>query len=62
VNYRSACRAKSKADFIAQLSIVEEETDESIYGLELLEELRVQEPELPRLKDEGNPLVAIMVA
>jgi four helix bundle protein len=61
-NYRSACRAKSKADFIAKLSIVEEEADESIYWLELLEELKVQEPELPRLKDEGNQLVAIMVA
>ena len=61
-NYRSACRAKSKADFIAKLSIVEEEADESIYWLELLEELKVQDPELPRLKDEGNQLVAITVA
>lgn len=28
-NYRSACRAKSTADLIAKLSIVEEEADES---------------------------------
>jgi four helix bundle protein len=28
-NYRSACRGKSKADFINKLSIVEEEADES---------------------------------
>ncbi len=33
-NYRSACRAKSTADFIHKLSIVEEETDESIYWME----------------------------
>ena len=35
-NYRAACRAKSKADFIYKLKIVEEEADESIYFLELL--------------------------
>lgn len=35
-NYRSACRAKSKADFVAKLAIVEEEADETIYWLELL--------------------------
>jgi four helix bundle protein len=35
-NYRAACRGKSKADVIAKLGIVEEETDESIYWLELL--------------------------
>ena len=35
-NYRAACRAKSTADFLHKLSIVEEEADESIYWLELL--------------------------
>lgn len=35
-NYRSACRAKSIADFINKLKIVEEEADESIYFLELI--------------------------
>jgi four helix bundle protein len=35
-NYRAACRAKSKADFVAKLSIVEEETDEAIHWIELL--------------------------
>ncbi len=29
-NYRAVCRAKSSADFINKLKIVEEETDESI--------------------------------
>ena len=32
-NYRSACRAKSRADFISKLSIVEEEADESFHDL-----------------------------
>jgi four helix bundle protein len=59
-NYRSACRAKSKPDFIAKLSIVEEEADESVYWLELLE--MSQDKELQRLKDEANQLVAIVVA
>lgn len=38
-NYRAACRAKSSADFINKLKIVEEETDETIYFLELLKEI-----------------------
>jgi len=35
-NYRSSCRAKSLADFIAKMKVVEEECDESLYWLELL--------------------------
>ncbi len=34
-NYRSACRAKSDADFLNKLKIVEEEADESMYFLEI---------------------------
>ncbi len=30
-NYRASCRAKSNADFIAKMGIVEEEADESIF-------------------------------
>jgi four helix bundle protein len=37
-NYRAARRARSNADFIAKLGIVEEEIDECAYGLELLQE------------------------
>src|ERR1700761_1478533 len=40
-NYRSACKGKSTADFINKIVIVEEEADESIYWLELMEELRL---------------------
>ena len=37
-NYRAACRAKSIPDFINKLKIVEEETDETHYWLEIVEE------------------------
>jgi four helix bundle protein len=60
-NYRAACRSKSKADFINQLSIVEEEADESEYGFELLESLALPKTlGLLRLKNEAHQLVAIM--
>ncbi len=62
-NYRSACRAKSRADFIAKMGIVEEEADESIYWIELLEDSRKVTPErLESLKREANELVAITVS
>jgi four helix bundle protein len=35
-NYRAVCRAKSTADFINKLRIVEEECDESLFWMELL--------------------------
>ncbi|QOI98642.1 MAG: four helix bundle protein [Flammeovirgaceae bacterium] len=62
-NYRAACRAKSRADFINKLKIVEEEADESIYFIELIIEL---EPDSKTkgemLLKEGNELLAIIVA
>jgi four helix bundle protein len=66
-NYRSACRAKSKADFIAKLSTVEEEADESALWLEMiadeLADLKMPlPPELKLLTAEAGELVAIMVA
>ncbi len=62
-NYRAVCRAKSKADFIAKLSIVEEEADESMYWLEILEGLGMRKnADLERLKDEATQFVAIVVA
>ena len=35
-DYRAVCRAKSTADFSNKLKIVEEETDETIYWLEIM--------------------------
>ena len=62
-NYRSACRGKSTSDVIAKLSIVEEETDESIYWMELLTESGiVQRGRLTALEGEANELLAMTVA
>jgi len=62
-NYRSACRAKSKLDFIAKLAIVEEEADGTLYWLELIEELGFKnDVDLKRLKDETNQIISIIVA
>jgi four helix bundle protein len=62
-NYRSACRAKSTADFIFKLSIVEEEADESAYWMELLVESEiVAQSRIVDLIDEANQIVSIVVA
>ena len=62
-NYRTACRAKSPADFIAKMSIVEEEADETLFWLELLEESKlVNAAKLAAIKQEADELIAITVA
>jgi four helix bundle protein len=62
-NYRSACRGKSKADFIAKIGIVVEEADESLYWLELLQEAGIVPADrLQDLKKEADELVAILTA
>ncbi|MDQ2809511.1 MAG: four helix bundle protein [Chloroflexota bacterium] len=62
-NYRAACRAKSNADFIAKMGIVEEEADESLYWIDLLiAGGLVEEVRLADLMKEGNEIVAITVA
>lgn len=64
-NYRAALRAKSNADFINKLKIVEEEADESQFFLELLQAISKDEPtksEIERLLNEIDQLLAITVA
>ena len=62
-NYREACRARSRADFLSKIGIVEQEADETLYWLELLEELKFLEPHvLDPLKKECGELLAIFVA
>lgn len=62
-NYRAACRAKSKRDFICKLSVVEEEADECAFWLELLSDLQSQPSvETKTLLSEAGQLVAIMVS
>ena len=59
-NYRAACRAQSRAEFAAKLSIVVEEADESLYWLEISGESGLVKPErLRELIKEADELVAI---
>ena len=61
-NYRAACRARSKAEFIAKLGIVEEECDESGFWIEMLVDAKVVKLELVAdLRDETSQLTAIWV-
>jgi four helix bundle protein len=62
-NYRAACRAKSKSDFIYKINIVKEEADESAFWLELI----IESGLMPRSKiepllKEADELTAIFVS
>jgi four helix bundle protein len=62
-NYRSACRAKSRPDFVHKLKIVEEECDESLYWMELLVEGElIPAGRLQALQQEGSEILSIVVA
>jgi len=64
-NYRASQRAKSTADFINKLKIVEEEADESHFFLDLISEINSQESlkeELTRLIKEANEIVSMIVS
>jgi four helix bundle protein len=62
-NYRAAKRARSRADFVAKLGIVEEQCDETAYWIELLIALGVvKEARVAELLTETNELVAMTVA
>jgi four helix bundle protein len=62
-NYRASCRARSNAEFRAKLGIVEEETDESVFWIEMLVDAHlVKASRVEGLMDEGNQLTAIWVA
>jgi four helix bundle protein len=61
-NYRAACRARSNADFISKMGMVEEEADESLYWMELLIGCGlVTEKKLNELMKEGDELLAITI-
>ena len=62
-NYRAACRAKSRADFISKMGTVEEEADESLYWLEMLVDARLVNPTMvAALMKEGDEILSIVVA
>ena len=62
-NYRAVCRARSKPEFIARISIVAEEADETTFWLELMGETGILDPK--RLEDilqEARELASIFSA
>lgn len=62
-NYRAACRARSKADFVSKITIVEEEADESAYWLELIAtHANADKQETGALIEEAHQLTAIFTA
>lgn len=62
-NYRAVCRSRSRAEFLAKVSLVIEEADETAFWLELLSDAGLMHPKrLAELISEANQLVAIFVA
>lgn len=62
-NYRAACRARSKAEFIAKLGTVEEEADERAFWLELIIEGELlSAAQIQPLLQEASELVAMIAA
>lgn len=62
-NYRAACRAKSTPDMINKMKVVEEESDETAYWLEILVESGlVPQEQVTDIYKETNEILAMTVA
>lgn len=59
-NYRAACRARSKAEFYAKLSITIEEADETQFWLEILVDSGIITKDINELMKEAGEIVAIL--
>ena len=61
-NYRAACRGRSKAEFVSKLGIVLEEADETLFWLELIDEMAIHRgSSVGFLTQECDEITAIMV-
>ena len=62
-NYRATCRARSKAEFIAKIGVVEEEADESAFWMELIiDGGLLPAGKVAGLLEEAGELTAIMAS
>ena len=62
-NYRAACVAQSRPDFVSKLSIVIEEADESCFWMEfIVEEKLLSDKQVADLLQEGKELKAIFIS
>ena len=62
-NYRAACLARSSAEFIAKIGIVQEEADETIFWMEMAADANLVKAKLVEgLVAEGREILAIIIA
>jgi four helix bundle protein len=62
-NYRAACRARSTAEFISRIGIVEEECDETLYWMEIMAETgMINRNRLDELTGEANEILSMVVS
>ena len=62
-NYRAACRAKSARDFINKLKIVLEESDETMYWMQVIVKAQIiEEAKMSAIMREADELTAIFAA
>jgi four helix bundle protein len=62
-NYRAACLAQTKPAFVAKISIVLEETDESAFWLQfVMDEALIEEDRVKLLHQEAEELTRIFAA
>jgi four helix bundle protein len=62
-NYRAVCRARSDREFVAKMTIVIEEADETLFWIEIIQEKKwANYVELNLIWKEGNELTAIFVS
>jgi len=62
-NYHAVCRARSKAEFISKIGTVVEESDETVFWLEMLVETGIVKPKkMESLMVEANELLAVFAA
>jgi four helix bundle protein len=62
-NYRAACRARSKAEFVSRLGVVEEEADEAGYWMQLIVDAGLMKgAKVSALMQEATEIAAMVVA
>jgi four helix bundle protein len=61
-NYRAACSARSKPEFIAKLQIVVEEVEESVYWLDVLDRSQLLPLDVRNARAEASELRAIFAS
>jgi four helix bundle protein len=61
-NYRAACSARSKPEFVAKLQIVVEEAEESVYWLDVIDRSQLLPLDVRAARAEANELRAIFAS